>query len=73
MSAFICEEGHTVAYPSDRIIVSLDLMTADGKRRLRRVQLRRMCKRHALEWVMRLDPERQGEQLRFGDQTEAQG
>lgn len=61
--SFICEEGpHFVRHPADRIVVSLDLMTQDGRKRLRRVHLRKMCREHALEWVGRMDAKPTGVQ-----------
>ena len=61
---FVCEEGpHQVRYPSDQIVVSLDLVTSDGRHRLRRVRLRTMCKEHALAWIGTMDARPTGEQL----------
>jgi hypothetical protein len=61
---FHCEEGpHPVFYPDDRIVVSLDLMTANGKERVRRIQIRRMCREHALAWVKDMDLKPHADQL----------
>jgi hypothetical protein len=57
MSAFVCERCFNeknyvpVKHPSDRMKVSIDVMTADGTKRVARVHVQDLCRSHASDLV----------------------